>query len=100
MDRGFDPADMAQDLNFCEMPPGSDRRAFMMRSALAISVASLTGRPIAAIAGAARQGAAARSQAQCGQEIQGTGDDHGRGILQGRARPLLLAHHRADADHL
>ena len=50
MDNGFDPADMAQDLNFCEMPAGSDRRAFMMRSALAISVASLTGRPIAAIA--------------------------------------------------
>ena len=45
MDRGFDPADMAQDLNICEMPPGSDRRAFMMRSALAISIASLTGRP-------------------------------------------------------
>ncbi len=50
MDRGFSPADMAQDLNICEMPPGSDRRAFMMRSALAISVATLTGRPIAAIA--------------------------------------------------
>jgi L-serine dehydratase len=50
MDRGFSPADMAQDLNICEMPPGSDRRAFMMRSALAISIATLTGRPIAAIA--------------------------------------------------
>src|ERR1700743_2029305 len=50
MDHGFSPADMARDLNICEMPPGSDRRAFMMRSALAISVASLTGRPIAAIA--------------------------------------------------
>jgi len=50
MDRGFSPADMAQDLNICEMPPGSDRRAFMMRSALAISISALTGRPIAAIA--------------------------------------------------
>lgn len=50
MDRGFDPAAMAEDLNFCEMPAGSDRRAFMMRSALALSIASLTGRPVAAIA--------------------------------------------------
>src|SRR5579883_3275618 len=50
MDRGFDPAAMAEDLNFCEMPAGSDRRAFMMRSALALSVAALTGRPVAAIA--------------------------------------------------
>jgi L-serine dehydratase len=49
MDNGFDPREMAEDLNICEMPAGSDRRAFMMRSALAISVASLTGRPIAAI---------------------------------------------------
>src|SRR5689334_6344038 len=50
MEDGFDPRAMAEDLNICEMPAGSDRRAFMMRSALAISIASLTGRPIAAIA--------------------------------------------------
>jgi L-serine dehydratase len=50
MEDGFDPAALAQDLNICDMPSGSDRRAFMMRSALAISIASLTGRPIAAIA--------------------------------------------------
>jgi L-serine dehydratase len=37
-------------LDFTEPPKGSDRRAFMMRSALALAVAVLTGRPIAAIA--------------------------------------------------
>jgi L-serine dehydratase len=33
-----------------EPPVGSDRRAFMMRSALAVSIAALTGRPVAAFA--------------------------------------------------
>src|SRR3954467_3864050 len=47
MDNGFDPREMAEDLNICEMPAGSDRRAFMMRSALATPVGSLTGRPLA-----------------------------------------------------
>jgi L-serine dehydratase len=37
-------------LDLSEPPVGSDRRAFMMRSALAVAIASLTGRPIAAIA--------------------------------------------------
>jgi L-serine dehydratase len=37
-------------LDFSEPPAGSDRRAFMMRSALAVAIASLTGRPIAAFA--------------------------------------------------
>jgi L-serine dehydratase len=49
MDNGFDPREMERDLEICEMPAGSDRRAFLMRSALAISVASLTGRPVPAI---------------------------------------------------
>src|SRR5215469_10903352 len=38
------------ELDFSEPPAGSDRRAFMMRSALAAAIASLTGRPIAAFA--------------------------------------------------
>ena len=29
-----------------EPPPGSDRRAFMMRSAMAAAIATLTGRPV------------------------------------------------------
>ena len=37
-------------LDFTEPPKGSDRRAFMMRSALAAAVAALTGRPIVALA--------------------------------------------------
>ncbi len=39
------------ELDLTEPPVGSDRRAFMMRSALALTVASLTGRSVAAIAG-------------------------------------------------
>jgi L-serine dehydratase len=38
------------ELDLTEPPAGSDRRAFMMRSAMAVAIASLTGRPIAAIA--------------------------------------------------
>src|SRR6476620_3226180 len=37
-------------LDVSEPPAGSDRRAFMMRSALAAAIASLSGRPIAAFA--------------------------------------------------
>ena len=38
------------ELDLTEPPRGSDRRAFMMRSALATAIAALTGRPIAAFA--------------------------------------------------
>ncbi|HET7085561.1 MAG TPA: L-serine ammonia-lyase [Rhizomicrobium sp.] len=37
-------------LDFTEPPAGSDRRSFMMRSALATAIAALTGNPIAAFA--------------------------------------------------
>ena len=40
------------ELDLTEPPPGSDRRAFMMRSALAAAIATLTGRPMAALADA------------------------------------------------
>src|SRR5215467_3056116 len=38
------------ELDLSEPPQGSDRRAFMMRSALAVAIATLTNRPIAAFA--------------------------------------------------
>lgn len=38
------------ELDFTEPPKGSDRRTFMMRSALAVAIAALTDRPIAAFA--------------------------------------------------
>src|SRR5262249_26693370 len=38
------------DLDRSEPPEGSDRRAFMMRSALAVAIAALTGRPMTAFA--------------------------------------------------
>src|SRR3569832_1063537 len=41
---------LVPDLDLSEPPRGSDRRSFMMRSALATAVAALTGRPLAAFA--------------------------------------------------
>jgi hypothetical protein len=38
------------ELDLADPPEGSDRRSFMMRSALAAAVGALTGRPIAAFA--------------------------------------------------
>ena len=42
--------EFAPELDLTEPPEGSDRRAFMMRSAMAAAIATLTGRPIAAFA--------------------------------------------------
>ncbi|CAN7643530.1 L-serine ammonia-lyase [Phenylobacterium sp. LjRoot219] len=44
------PTPFVPTLDLTEPPFGSDRRAFMMRSALAVAIAALTGRPIAAFA--------------------------------------------------
>jgi L-serine dehydratase len=41
---------LVPELDVAEPPLGSDRRAFMMRSALAVAIAALTNRPIAAFA--------------------------------------------------
>lgn len=41
---------LVPELDVSEPPVGSDRRAFLMRSALAMAIATLTGRPIAAFA--------------------------------------------------
>jgi L-serine dehydratase len=45
-ERGF----AIPELDYTEPPLGSDRRAFMMRSALATAIVALTGRPLAAFA--------------------------------------------------
>src|SRR6201989_3119189 len=45
-----DTRDPLPELDFTQPPEGSDRRAFMMRSALAMAIATLTGRPIGAFA--------------------------------------------------
>ena len=47
---GIEPRIPLPQLDMTEPPVGSDRRAFMMRSALAVAIAALTGRPVAAIA--------------------------------------------------
>src|SRR3569833_1887381 len=46
----LDNSHPAPQLDTSEPPPGSDRRAFMVRSAMAAAIASLAGRPIAAYA--------------------------------------------------
>jgi len=46
----FNPNELLQELEISEVPHGSDRRAFMMRSALAVAIAALTGRPMPAFA--------------------------------------------------
>src|SRR3982751_5055604 len=45
-----DDVKLVPGLDLTEPPGGSDRRAFMMRSALATAIAALTGRPLAAFA--------------------------------------------------
>ena len=88
------------------IPAGWDRRAFLMRSALATAIAALTGNPIPASATTTprrlRRAQWHETVAEPGaqQDIEGARDDPGRRVLQGGARALLVAHHRADADHL
>jgi L-serine dehydratase len=53
MDGETEPLNPLPVLDMTEPPPGSDRRAFMMRSSLAVAIAALTGRPVVAIAQAA-----------------------------------------------
>jgi L-serine dehydratase len=55
LQNGGDDAGITPELDLTEPPEGSDRRAFMMRSALALAVASLTGRPVASFAAAPAQ---------------------------------------------
>src|SRR5436190_9638020 len=50
IDRSDADASAVPELDFTEPPLGSDRRAFMMRSAMATAVAVLAGRPMTAFA--------------------------------------------------
>ena len=100
-----------------ELPPGVDRRTFLMRNAAIGAAAVMTGTtwtPEARAQQAANGGGARRRQGacdaqverrplarpRCRQEVQRPGDDPRRRVLQGRSRSLELAHHRADAHHL
>lgn len=49
-ENGLGRTPFVPELDLTEPPFGSDRRSFMMRSALAVAIAALTGRPIAAFA--------------------------------------------------
>ena len=94
------------ELDFSEPPAGSDRRAFMVRSAMVVAIVAVGGckseplfGQVAAKAPPLGSGGG-RSEPECREEIQGSGDDPGRRILQSRAGTVLVAHDRPDADHL
>ena len=98
-----------------EVPPGVDRRNFLMRSAVGGAAAVMTGRSLSAeertamaIATlppqakpqAAGIAAAALCGLECREEGAGAGvDDRGR-VLQGGPGPFQLAHDWSDAHHL
>ena len=73
-------------------PAGVDRRTFLMRSAVIGSAAVITGR--VAVGRGAGQGRDRRRRPRShavprperGEEVEGAGHDHARGVLQGRAR--------------
>ena len=98
------------ELDYSEPPQGSDRRTFMMRSALAAAMVSLTGRPLAAFAQQPTTTPATPPGTPATPPLGASLDVHRRArgpiqttveeILQGRARAVLVAHDRADADHL
>ena len=106
-DNGSSPDDLDQIPD--ETPAGIDRRSFMMRTAMIGAVTVLSGcKPLTPKetaeqasfrAADSTQGQHLR-QSRGGAEVQGTGDDHGGGVLQGGAWAIELAHHRAHADHL
>ena len=86
-----------------EIPPGVDRRTFLMRSALIGATAVILDRR------SARQtnregGGCAAAEALSGPECREGGkrpgtDDSGR-VLQGGTGPIEFAYHRPDAHHL
>ncbi len=97
------------ELMSAETPAGIDRRSFIVRSAMIGSVAVLSGSKAGDREGDRRPGRFSTSpqtarqalpRPRGRQEVQGAGDDHRRGVLQGRPRTVELAHHRADADHV
>ena len=92
-----------------DAPAGIDRRAFMMRSALVGAMGVISGcAPSPEKTAAAPPPTAPPVPApahdvarpRCRQEGQRPGDDDHRRVLQGRPRPVELAHHRTDAHHL
>ena len=92
-----------------DLPSSIDRRSFLMRHAVIGAAATMTGatwtaaaraQQAAKEAAAPKLGGGAVARPQRREGIEGPGDDPGRRVLQGRPRPLELAHDRADAHHL
>ena len=96
-----------------EVPPGVDRRSFLIRSAVGGAAAVMTGRVVSADARmamaiatmpsvAARQGRRRRCSADLDVVKKGQGPvlTIGRRVLQGGPGAFELAHDRSDAHHL
>ena len=105
-----DPLASTDQLISQEIPPGVDRRSFLIRSAVGGAAAVMMGLCLGP--GENSEGprntavrrlptkAAARSRPECREEGPGAGaDDRGR-VLQGGAGTFELAHDRPDAHHL
>ena len=97
-----------QDVCEAAVPPGMDRRTFMMRSAVVSAAAVIAGcstpspeqiaqTPVPAPAVPA---SSVSPDLDVVKKSQGAGDDDARRVLQGRPRTVELAHDRPDAHHL
>ena len=97
-----------------EVPPGVDRRNFLIRSAVGGAAAVMTGRLVSAeertamaiatlppqAKGAKGERGAPLCRPGCREEGEGARADDGGRVLQGGARTFQLAHDRSDAHHL
>ena len=95
-----------QDLGLHEAPSGADRRAFLMRSAAIAAAAVMTGctteekkATVAAATAPAVRGKFVGGPRR-GEEVERTGNDGHRRVLQSRTRTFQLPHNRADAHHI
>jgi hypothetical protein len=95
-----DPLADASRLLSQEIPPGVDRRNFLIRSAVGGAAAVMMGRSVSAhertamaiatlpVLPQAASIAAALCRLKCREEGKRAGDDDGGRVLQGRARPV------------
>ena len=112
--REHDPLADTSPLISQEIPPGVDRRSFLIRSAVGGAAAVMMGRSVSAQERTAKAlatlppqagrkgaaGAASRCRLKCREEGQRARADDGGRVLQSGARPFEFAHDRPDAHHL
>ena len=98
-----DPLGRTDRLISGEIPPGVDRRTFLMRSALIGATAVMLGRSVSAEERTERSTAEPpplSNRSERREEGEGPRDDDGGRVLQSRAGPIELTHDRPDAHYL